>query len=389
MTKITPAERVNNITEYYFSKKLKEIAALNAQGADIISLGIGGPDQMPPQQAIDTLCNEANQPANHSYQPYTGLPELRQSFAQWYKTNYGVTLNPDNEILPLIGSKEGVLHISLALLNPGDTVLVPNPGYPTYTSVSRLVGANIVTYDLTEDNGWLPDFEQLNTLTTQHKNIKLMWVNYPHMPTGTQPTQDLFTKLIQFAKANNIIIAHDNPYSFILNDNPQSILATPGAKDITIELNSLSKSHNMAGWRIGMAASNPTFISWITKVKSNIDSGQYKPMMLAAAQALKQPQTWYKNLNKEYALRRKTAEQIMTTLGCTYNPKQTGLFLWGRIPDDIKDAETLCDNILYNAKVFITPGSIFGTNGQRYIRISLCATQQKLTQALNRIKNIM
>ena len=292
INQIKPASRVTEIQEYYFSKKLREVAALNAAGKDIISLGIGGPDRMPAEDVIATLCKEAQQPGNHSYQPYIGLPQLRGQFAQWYADNYGVTLNQDNEILPLIGSKEGIVHISFTFLNPGDAVLVPNPGYPTYSSATRLALARIIPYDLKPENGWYPDFEQLERLATENE-IKLMWVNYPHMPTGTPATAELFSKLIDFGRRHGIVIAHDNPYSFILNDKPMSILATEGAKDIAIELNSLSKSHNMAGWRIGMLASNATFVGWILKVKSNMDSGQFKPMMLAATKALQAPKEWY------------------------------------------------------------------------------------------------
>lgn len=384
---IIPADRVSEIQEYYFSKKLREVAALNAEGKDIISLGIGGPDRMPDKEVINTLCDEAQKPGNHSYQPYVGIPQLRAEFANWYKNNYGVTLNPDNEILPLIGSKEGILHISLAFLNPGDGVLVPNPGYPTYSSVSKLVQANIYTYNLKPENGWYPDFDELEKLPTD--KIKLMWVNYPHMPTGTPATEELFKKLIDFGHRHGIVIAHDNPYSFILNEHPMSILATEGARDIAIELNSLSKSHNMAGWRIGMLASNPTFVNWILKVKSNIDSGQFKPMMLAATKALQASPQWYATLNEEYARRRVVAEKIMTTLGCTFDANQRGLFLWGRIPEAAESAERICDDILYGARVFITPGFIFGSNGERYVRISLCATVENLNRALERITEFM
>lgn len=380
---IIPADRVSEIQEYYFSKKLREVAALNAEGKDIISLGIGGPDRMPDKEVISTLCDEVQKPGNHSYQPYIGIPQLRAEFVNWYKKNYGVTLNPDNEILPLIGSKEGILHISLAFLNPGDGVLVPNPGYPTYTSVSKLVQANIYTYNLKPENGWYPDFDELENLPTD--KIKLMWVNYPHMPTGTPATENLFKKLIDFGHRHGIVIAHDNPYSFILNEHPMSILATEGARDIAIELNSLSKSHNMAGWRIGMLASNPTFVNWIIKVKSNIDSGQFKPMMLAATKALQASPQWYATLNEEYARRRVVAEKIMTALGCTFDANQRGLFLWGRIPESAESAECVCDDILYGARVFITPGFIFGSNGERYVRISLCATVENLNRALERI----
>lgn len=383
---IKPADRVSNIKEYYFSTKLKEIAQLNAQGADIISLGIGGPDMPPSKEVIEKLSLEANKPDNHSYQSYTGLPELRKAFADWYKAKFGVDLNLETEILPLIGSKEGIMHISMTFLNPGDGVLVPDPGYPTYTSVSKLVGAKIFTYDLTEENNWLPDFEALEKLPLDE--IKLMWVNYPHMPTGRAASKEVFEKLVEFGKKHNIVIVNDNPYSFILNKEPLSILQIPGAKDIAIELNSLSKSHNMAGWRVAMAASNPEFISWILKVKSNIDSGQFKPVMLAAAEALKAGDDWYEQLYDVYSERRKLAEEIMENLGCTYDPKQKGLFLWGKIPESKKSGEELADEVLYKSRVFVTPGFIFGKNGEKYIRISLCAKPEKLREALGRVKEL-
>lgn len=381
---IQPAQRVQNIQEYYFSRKLREVARLNAEGKDIVSLGIGGPDRMPAAEVIDTLCQSARAAGNHSYQPYTGLPELRREFSNWYARYYGVTLDPDKEILPLIGSKEGVLHVSLAFLNPGDGVLVPNPGYPTYTSVSRLVGADIHTYDLTGENGWLPDFDALEAMDLS--GVKLMWVNYPHMPTGTHAPAEVMERLVDFARRHDIVLAHDNPYSFILNDKPRSLLAVEGAKDVVIELNSLSKSHNMAGWRIGMLAGNPQFIEWVLKVKSNIDSGQFKPMMLAAVEALRQPQSWYDELNAVYAERRAVAEEIMTALGCTFDPSQRGLFLWGKLPEGEKSAEDFCDRILRDARVFVTPGFIFGSNGEGYLRISLCATVDALREALRRIR---
>lgn len=383
---IIPAQRVTEVQEYYFSKKLKEVAQLNAQGADIISLGIGGPDRPPHKDVIDTLCAEAQVESNHSYQPYVGIPQLRQAFARWYNRWYGVELDANTEIQPLIGSKEGILHVSLAFLNPGDGVLVPNPGYPTYSSVSRLAQAEIFNYDLTEENGWFPDFEALEKFPLER--IKLMWINYPHMPTGTPATLDLYQKIIDFGRRHNIVIVNDNPYSFILNDKPMSILQIEGAKDIAIEMNSMSKSHNMAGWRVGMLASNPTFINWILKVKSNIDSGQFKPVMLAAVKALEADKDWYTTLNNLYRSRRNVAEEIMTELGCTFNPSQRGLFLWGRIPDSIASSETLADKVLYDARVFITPGFIFGSNGDRYIRISLCATEENMRRALNRIREM-
>lgn len=382
---IEPSDRVKEVKEYYFSRKLKEIAKLQAEGKDIISLGIGGPDRMPPEVVVVTLGEEAKRPDAHSYQSYVGLPELRQAYARWYKKYYGVALDPDTEILPLIGSKEGILHISMAFLNPGDGVLVPDPGYPTYTSVSKLVGAKIYKYRLKPENGWQPDFKELGKLPLD--KIKLMWINYPHMPTGAKADVKVFEQIVKFGKSHGIVIAHDNPYSFILNSEPQSLLGIPGASDIALELNSLSKSHNMAGWRMGMVASNPTFISWVLKVKSNIDSGQFKPMMKAAAKALEAPESWYEEINRVYAERRKVAEEIMAALGCYYDPAQQGLFLWGRIPETEGSSEKFADSILYGKNIFLTPGFIFGEQGDRYIRISLCATAERMREALNRLKN--
>ena len=384
MKEIRPADRVSEIQEYYFSRKLREVARLNAEGRDIISLGIGGPDRMPSADVIETLCTEAHKAGVHSYQPYVGIPELRRAMSRFYSTHYGVELDADTEIQPLIGSKEGILHVSLAFLNPGDGVLVPNPGYPTYTSVSRLVGAEIFNYDLMEENGWMPDFEALERLPLER--IKLMWINYPHMPTGTPASIELFERIVDFGRRHGIVIAHDNPYSFILNDKPLSLLKVEGGKDVAIEMNSMSKSHNMAGWRVGMLASNPQFIQWVLKVKSNIDSGQFRPVMLAAVKGLDAPAGWYAELNEVYASRRIVAEKIMSVLGCTFDPRQRGLFLWGRIPDGEKSSESLADRVLYGSRVFITPGFIFGSNGDRYVRISLCATEEKLTEALKRIE---
>lgn len=382
---IRPANRVEQIREYYFSKRLREVALLKAQGADIISLGIGGPDRAPSQEVINTLCNEARRADAHSYQLTIGLPQLRQAYADWYARHYGVVLDPNSEIQPLIGSKEAILQLSLTFLNPGDGVLIPNPGYPTYTSASRLAEAEIYNYDLTAENGWTPDFDAIEKLPLE--KIKMMWVNYPHMPTGTPASLELFEKIVDFGRRHNIVIVNDNPYSFILNETPLSILSIKGAKDICIELNSLSKSHNMAGWRMAMLATNPTFTNWFVKVKSNIDSGQFRPMMLAAVEALRAPQSWYTELNSVYASRRKIAEEIMSVLGCEFSPEQRGLFLWGRIPETELSSEALADRLLYEANIFLTPGFIFGSNGERYIRISLCATEENLTRALNRIKD--
>lgn len=380
---IRPAARLADVREYYLQRKMKEVAALNAAGADIVSLGIGGPDMMPPQAAIETLCEAARQPGNHSYQLGTGLSELRGAFAKWYSRFYGVTLDPATQILPLSGSKEGIMHISMAFLNPGDKVLVPDPGYPTYTSVSKLAGAEIVTYPLTEDKGWMPDFDALERQNLD--GVKLMWLNYPHMPTGTAATAEIFRRAVDFGHRHGIVIVNDNPYSFILNDKPLSILQTKGAGDIAIELNSLSKAHNMAGWRMGMVASNSTFISWILKVKSNIDSGQFKPLMLAAVEALGCDEEWFTALNAEYAERRRAAEEVMEAMNVRFDPQQRGLFLWGRIPDEETNGEAFADRIIREARVFITPGFIFGKNGDRYVRISLCAPVDRLREAADRI----
>lgn len=382
---IQPANRVAQVKEYYFSKKLKEVARLNAAGMDIISLGIGGPDRPPHKSVVEELCMSASRPDTHSYQPYVGLPELRKAYAAWYRNWYGVELNPDTEIQPLIGSKEGILHITLAFVNPGDGVLVPNPGYPTYSSVSKLADAEVYTYNLKEDTGWYPDFDELEKLPLE--KIKLMWVNYPNMPTGATASKELYERIVDFGKRHNIVIVNDNPYSFILNDNPLSLLSVEGAKDIAIEMNSLSKSHNMAGWRMGMLASNAQFVEWILKVKSNIDSGQFKPMMLSAVKALECGREWYDELNAVYSERRQVAEEIMRALGCSFDERQRGLFLWGKIPDSVESVEAFADKVLYEARVFVTPGFIFGSNGERYIRISLCATKEKMNEALIRIKN--
>ncbi|MBD5350078.1 MAG: aminotransferase class I/II-fold pyridoxal phosphate-dependent enzyme [Bacteroides sp.] len=385
MKPILPARSVDQIKEYYFSKRLREVARLNAEGRDIISLGIGGPDRPPMPEVIDTLCEAARRDDSHSYQISVGIPQLRQAYADWYRRHYGVVLNPASEIQPLLGSKEGIIQLMLTFLNPGDGVLVPDPGYPTYTSAARLVEAEVFTYDLTAENHWQPDFEALERLPLDR--IKMMWVNYPHMPTGAPASLELFERIVDFGRRHGIVIAHDNPYSFILNKTPLSILQIEGAKEICVELNSLSKSHNMAGWRMAMLASNPEFVSWFIKVKSNIDSGQFLPSMLAAVKALNALDQWYEQLNELYSGRRAIAEQIMTELGCTFDPSQRGMFLWGRIPDSEPSSEQLADRILYDARVFITPGFIFGHNGERYIRLSLCANETNLRRALERIRN--
>ena len=383
---ITPANRVGSVQEYYFSRKLKEVAEMNAAGKNVINLGVGSPDLPPSERTIETLCEHARQPNEHGYQPYVGIPELRKGFADWYKKWYDVDLDPKTEIQPLIGSKEGILHISLAFLNPGEGVLVPNPGYPTYSSVSKLVEANLISYELKEELGWQPDFDELEKMDLS--NVKLMWTNYPNMPTGANASMELYEKLVAFGKKHGIIICNDNPYSFILNEYPSSILSVPGAKDICIEMNSMSKAHNMPGWRMAMLASNAQFVQWVLRVKSNIDSGQFKPMQYAAVEALSAPKEWYDNMNQVYRSRRNLAGQIMRTLGCEYDEKQVGMFLWGKIPDSCADVEELTEKVLHNARVFITPGFIFGSNGKRYIRISLCCKDHKLEEALKRIREM-
>ena len=385
ITNIIPAERLNLVQEYYFSRKLKEVAQLNAEGKDIISLAIGSPDMPPSEQTIETLCEVARQPHAHGYQPTMGTPELREAMARFYKRWYNVELDPKTEIQPLIGSKEGILHVTLTFVNPGDKVLVPNPGYPTYTSLSKLLGADIVNYDLREDNGWQPDFEQLEQMDLSR--VKLMWTNYPNMPTGGNARRETYERLVRFAKEHNIVVVNDNPYSFILNKQPMSLLQIDGAKDCCIEFNSMSKSHNMPGWRVGMCATNAQFIQWILKVKSNIDSGTFRGIQLAAAAAYDNSEEWHREANiATYSRRRKYAEQIMDALGCSYDPEQVGMFLWGKIPDKYNNAEELTERVLHENRVFITPGFIFGSNGNRYIRISLCAKEEKIKEALERIK---
>lgn len=380
---IQPANRLNTVTEYYFSVKLKEVAKMNAEGKNVINLGIGNPDLPPSDETIEALCAEARKPDAHGYQSYTGLPELRQAFARWYRQWYGVELDPETEIQPLIGSKEGILHTTLAFVNPGDGVLVPNPGYPTYTSASRLCEARIIPYDLDEERGWQPDFDALER--TDLTGVKLMWTNYPNMPTGARATRTLFERLVDFGRRHDIVIVNDNPYSFILNDEKLSILAVPGAKDVCIELNSMSKAHNMAGWRMAMLASNPQFVQWVLRVKSNVDSGMFRPMMKGAVQALSNTPEWHDEMNRVYARRRVTALRIMDALGCRYDPDQVGMFVWARIPDRYRDSAELADEVLYGKHVFITPGLIFGSRGTRYVRISLCCNEHMLDEALHRI----
>lgn len=384
---IVPAERLGSVSEYYFSRKLKEVAKMNAEGKNVISLAIGSPDMPPSKATVDELCRVAQLPEAHGYQPTMGTPELRKAMSQWYKRWFDVDLNPDNEIQPLIGSKEGILHVTLAFVNPGDKVLVPNPGYPTYTSLSKLLGAQVVNYNLRPENDWQPDLEELESMDLS--GVKLLWSNYPNMPTGANARRETYEKLVDFAKRHNIVVVNDNPYSFILNNHPISLLQVPGAKDCCIEFNSMSKSHNMPGWRVGLAASNSQFIQWILKVKSNIDSGTFRAIQLAAAKAYDNDEQWHHAANIDtYSRRRVYAEKIMQAMNCEYEKTQVGMFLWGRIPDKYKDAEELTEKVLQEGKVFITPGFIFGTNGSRYVRISLCAKDEKLKEALERIENM-
>ena len=385
MKEFKPADRLSLVQEYYFSRKLKEVAALNVQGQDIISLAIGSPDQPPSQQTIDTLCQVANRPDAHGYQPTMGTPELRQAMAGFYKRIYGVALNPATEIQPLIGSKEGILHVTLAFVNPGEQVLVPNPGYPTYTSLSKILGAEVVNYELMADRQWQPDFEALEQMDLSR--VKLLWTNYPNMPTGARAQRQTYERLVQFAQDHNIVVVNDNPYSLILNNQPLSLLQVDGAKDCCIEFNSMSKSHNMPGWRVGLCASNAQFIQWVLKIKSNIDSGTFRAIQLAAATAYDNSDEWHQMANIDtYARRRRVAEEILRTLQCQFDPSQVGMFLWARIPEQYADVEDLTEALLHQARVFITPGFIFGSAGARYIRISLCANEEKMTQALQRIK---
>ena len=387
MNPISPAQRLASVSEYYFSRKLKEVAQLNAQGMDIISLAIGSPDQPPSDATIETLCREARCPDAHGYQPTCGIPQLREAMAQFYARWYGVSLDPLTEIQPLIGSKEGILHVTLALVNPGERVLVPNPGYPTYTSLSRLLGCEVCYYDLLPEHGWQPDFEALERMDLT--GVKLLWCNYPHMPTGAAAQRKTYEQLVDFGRRHGIVIVNDNPYSFILGQERLSILQVEGARDVCIEFNSLSKSHNMPGWRIGMIATNAQFIQWILRVKSNIDSGTFRPLQLAAATALENSDEWHTAANVDvYARRRHIAEEIMRALGCTFDPSQVGMFLWGRIPDCYADVEVLTERILHEARVFLTPRFIFGSTGQRYVRISLCASEARMAEALQRIQAI-
>ncbi|MBO4467642.1 MAG: aminotransferase class I/II-fold pyridoxal phosphate-dependent enzyme [Bacteroidales bacterium] len=388
---ISPARRTLSVKEYYFSVKNKEIARLNAQRAEagldaVINLGIGSPDGTPPRPALETVASVAVKDGVHGYQSYTGIPELREAFASWYSRFYGVTLDPTSEIQPLTGSKEGILLIMLSFLDKGDKVLIPDPGYPTYNSASLMVEAEVLKYDLLEKNGWYPDFEALEAMDLT--GVKMMWTNYPGMPTGAQATPELYAKLVDFARRHSILLVNDNPYSFIRTREHLSILAVPGAKECCLEMNSLSKAHNMAGWRIGMVAGEADYIKEILKVKSQMDSGIFRALQLAAVQALKADESWFSQLNAEYYRRADVAFRIMDAIGATYDRNAAGLFVWGRLPAGMKGVD-VSDRMLYNAGVFITPGFIFGKNGENYIRISLCAPVEKLTLALEKVEREM
>ena len=381
---IQPANRTNSVNEYYFSRKLQEIDEMNRQGEKVINLGIGSPDMAPAVDVVDALVHGAQNPDNHAYQSYKGLRDMRMAFADWYRKYYQVELDADHEIQPLTGSKEGILLLSLAFLNKGDKVLVPDPGYPTYSSATLLTEAEVIPFDLKEENGWMPDFDALEK--SDLSGVKMMWVNYPNMPTGARANLQLYRKLVDFGLKHRILICNDNPYSFILNEEHLSILSVDRAKECCIELNSLSKAHNMAGWRIGMIAGAADVIANVLKVKSNMDSGMFKPLQLAAVKALAQPASWYITLNKEYQERKKLAGDIFDMLEVSYDKSSGGMFLWGKVSDTWKNGEELSDFILKRARVFITPGFIFGSNGDRYIRISLCAKQPVLREAAGRIK---
>jgi len=384
---IKEATKLNDVKEYYFSKKLQQITEMNKSDTEIINLGIGSPDLSPSSETIGALYKSALNKNNHGYQSYKGLPQLREAISEWLKNTYNIDIDYNTEILPLIGSKEGIMHISMSFLNHGDEVLVPNPGYPTYSSVSKLAGAKIRYYDLEESKNWAINIDKLSNQNLS--KVKIMWINYPNMPTGAKANTKLFEQLIKLAKKEKFLIINDNPYSLILNDKPESILSIDGAKDVALELNSLSKSHNMAGWRIGWVSGNKDYINTIIKFKSNMDSGMFKPIQEAAIQALQNNDDWHKEQNKKYALRRNYVHQIFDILNCKYNENQAGMFVWAKVPNSIIDTEEFVENILQKAKVFITPGFIFGSNGQKYIRISLCSKIPTLKKAKEQISNFM
>ena len=379
---INKAHRLNDVKEYYFSKKLREVAALKSAGKPIINIAIGSPDLNPPVAVLEALTNALDEDTAHQYKSYQGIPEFRDAASNFYKNQYCVNIDPATEILPLMGSKEGILHISMAFLNKGDQVLIPNPGYPTYTSVTSLVGAEPVLYDLIEKNGYYPDFEVLEQQDLS--KVKIMWVNYPHMPTGVKATKELFEKLITFGRKHQILIVNDNPYSFILNDEPLSILAVDGAKEVALELNSLSKTFNMAGWRVGMVLGAADYISAILQVKSNMDSGMFYGIQKGAIAAMNQAKTWFEDLNAVYASRRTIVWKILDVFNCSYNKDTAGLFVWAKLPDGM-DAEAFTDELLYTKDVFVTPGTVFGPIGKGYIRIALCESEADLNEVLSRI----
>jgi aspartate/methionine/tyrosine aminotransferase len=380
---IATASRLGTVEEYYFSTKLKEIASLRAVGIPVINLGIGSPDLAPSAATIQALTESAENPANHAYQSYQGIPALRQAFAHFYAKHYGVSVDWNQEILPLIGSKEGIMHIAMAYLEPGDETLIPNPGYPTYQAACALAGATVRTYELAEEGNWLPDLEALGQQDLSR--VKIMWVNYPHMPTGAKADTGFFTRLRDFAIQHNILLVNDNPYSFILNEQPMSMLSIPGMKEVAIELNSLSKSHNMAGWRIGAAIGKAAFLQPVMKFKSNMDSGMFLPLQEAAAKALEADSIWFENQNTLYQERQKLVFQLMDIVGCRYDSAQTGMFVWAKVPDEYASGYALSDKILAENAVFITPGGIFGTQGNGYVRISLCAKEDVFKEAIERI----
>lgn len=384
---IKTAKRIANVEEYYFSRKLAEVRSLDSPELRVINLGIGSPDQAPSENAIDALISSAKNPANHGYQNYKGIPQFRKAITDFYASTYQVNLDPETMILPLMGSKEGIMHISMAFVNEGEEVLIPNPGYPTYSSVSNLVGAKLRPYDLREDLDWGIDIEALKR--SDLSKVKIMWVNFPHMPTGRTASRDELKELVDLARKNQFLIVNDNPYSMILNDNPMSILSIDGAADVALELNSLSKSHNMAGWRLGWVAGKKEFLDAVLKVKSNMDSGMFLGLQHAATEALKNSKAWFTQLNNMYAERKDSAKKILDILGCKYSQNQSGLFVWAKAPDHVVDVEKWVDEILYGTKVFITPGFIFGDAGKRFIRISLCCTKTMLEEAAARIEQLV
>ncbi|ASZ11537.1 aminotransferase class I/II-fold pyridoxal phosphate-dependent enzyme [Chitinophaga pendula] len=385
--KIAVAKRLQHTEEYYFSKKLREIDEMNKAGAQVINLGIGSPDLPPHPDVVAALHEQAQKSNVHAYQGYKGIPALRAAMASWYQRFYQVQLEPDTEVLPLIGSKEGIMHICMTYLQEGDEALIPNPGYPTYRSAVQLSGATVREYALDEAHGWLPDLEAL--AAQDLSKVKLMWVNYPHMPTGTKAGADFGRQLVAFGKQHNILICHDNPYSFILNEHPESLLQVEGAKDVVLELNSLSKSSNMAGWRVGMLVGKAEFLNEVLRFKSNMDSGMFQPVQMAAVKALELGKEWYDELNAIYRGRRKKVFELLSLLGCTFDEQQVGMFVWAKIPADVKDGYVLTDKILQEAKVFITPGGIFGSNGNGYIRVSLCKDEVVFEEAIQRIRAVV